>query len=105
MYGKSLATVCDVSYECRNRCTADRKDLDGGSVRWSHEHTQFLMDTFNMKTLWDDHGVVGDILISPFLFYRIILVLIALTAIYGVLSTSGNSKTAIVIPAKFQEVK
>ena len=57
-----------VSYKCRNRCTADRKNLDGGGVRRSHEHTQLLMDTFNVKTLWDDHGVVADILLSLFYF-------------------------------------
>ena len=53
-----------VSYEHKNRCTADRKNLDGGGVRRSHEHTQLLMDAFNVKTLWDDHGVVADILVS-----------------------------------------
>ena len=62
-----------MSYECKNRCTADRKNLDGGGVRRSHEHTQLLMDTFSVKTLWDDHGVVPDILVSShfFLFYGI----------------------------------
>ena len=50
----------------QNRCTADRKNLDGGGVRRSHEHTQLLMDTFNVKTLWDNHGVVADILVSHF---------------------------------------
>ena len=63
----------DVSHECRNRCTADRRNLDGGGVRRSHEHTQLLMDTFSVKELWDDHGIVADILVSRFLFYGIIL--------------------------------
>jgi hypothetical protein len=55
-----------LSYECMNRCTADRKNLDGGGVRRSHEHTQLLMDTFSVKTLWDNHGIVADILVSHF---------------------------------------
>ena len=63
----------DVSNECRDRCTANRRNLDGGGVQRSHEHTQLLMDTFGEKALWDDHGIVADILVSQILFYRIIL--------------------------------
>jgi hypothetical protein len=81
----------DVSYKCRIRCTADRKNLDGGGVRRSHEHTRLLMDTFSAKTLWDDHGVVADILVSFFCRLIILLVLIALIAIYSILSTSRYS--------------
>ena len=33
VYGKSLVSASCVSYKCRNRCTADQKDLDGGGVR------------------------------------------------------------------------
>ena len=69
MHGKSLINAFYyVSYEYKNRCTADRKNLDGGGVRRSHEHTKLLMDTFNVKTLWDDHGVVADILVSHFYY-------------------------------------
>ena len=42
-------------------------------MRRSHEHTQLLMDTFDAKTLWDNHGIVADILVSHFLFYRLII--------------------------------
>ena len=66
MYGKSLFSASNVSYKRRNRCTADRKNLDGGGVRRSHEHTQLLMDTFGAKALWDDHGIIADILVSHF---------------------------------------
>ena len=53
------------------------------------------MDVFNAKTLWDDHGVVADILVSHFLFSRlqVLLVLIALIAIYSILSTSRYTRT------------
>ena len=66
MYGKSIVTVVlmyDVSYKFKNRCTADWKNFDGSGVQQSHEHTQLLMETFGEKMLWDDHGVVADILI------------------------------------------
>ena len=66
VYGKSLVSASRVSYKCRNRCTADWKDLDGGGVQRSHEHTRLLMDTFGAKALWDDHGIVADILVSHF---------------------------------------
>jgi len=55
-----------VSHKRINRCTANRKNLDGGGVRRSHEHTRLLMEAFDEKTLWDDHGVVADILVSHF---------------------------------------
>jgi hypothetical protein len=42
------------------------KNLDGGGVRQSHEHTQLLMEAIDEKTLWDDHGVIADILVSHF---------------------------------------
>ena len=67
MYGEFLITmtVCImISYECRNRCTADRRNLDGGGVRRCHEHTQLLMDAFSVTTLWNDHGIVADILVG-----------------------------------------
>jgi hypothetical protein len=50
------------------------------------------MDTFGVKALWDDYGVIADILVSHFLFYSIILVLITLAAIYSILSTCGYSR-------------
>ena len=62
VYGKPFTSTSDrhnvLSYECMNRCTADRKNLAGGGVRQSHEHTQLLMDTFSVKTLWDNQRTV-----------------------------------------------
>ena len=46
------------------RCTADQKDLDGEAGLQSHEHTQLLMETLDCKTLWDEYGIVGDVLVS-----------------------------------------
>ena len=52
------------------------------------------MDAFSVTTLWNDHGIVADILVGQFLLYGIILVLIiALAAIYSILSTCGYSRT------------
>jgi hypothetical protein len=36
-------------------------DLDRPSVDRSHEHTDALMEGFTLKELWDDFGIVGDL--------------------------------------------
>ena len=41
----------------------------------SHEHTHLLMETFGVKTLWDDHGVVADILVNIFNIYFFLVVI------------------------------
>lgn len=51
-------------YCCTLRCTALQTDLDGGGVRRSHEHTDQLLQVFDLKTLWDDYGIVGDLIVS-----------------------------------------
>ncbi|KAF8871136.1 hypothetical protein CPB84DRAFT_1754164 [Gymnopilus junonius] len=55
------------------KCTAlpDKLDDPGGSRR-SHEHTDTLLDGCTLKELWDDYGIVGDLLV-PFtkLFLRV----------------------------------
>jgi hypothetical protein len=48
----------------RNRCTARPEDLDGEGGRRSHEHTDALLDLLDLKMLWDDYGIVGDIIVS-----------------------------------------
>ena len=50
------------------------------------------MDAFGVKTLWDDHGVVSDILVSPFILQNK-LVLIVLAAVYSILSMCRYSRT------------
>ncbi|KAF8193121.1 hypothetical protein K438DRAFT_1934856 [Mycena galopus ATCC 62051] len=43
-------------------CTASNKDLDGHGGRRSQEHTEALFEAFSHKTLWDDCGVIPDVL-------------------------------------------
>lgn len=45
------------------RCTAPFNDLDSGCGRRSHELTRTLLDAFDLKTLWEDYGVIGDIVV------------------------------------------
>jgi hypothetical protein len=46
-----------------SRCTAKRTDLDGGGGRRSREHTELLVNEFELGTLWDEYGLVGDIIV------------------------------------------
>ncbi|KAJ6522687.1 hypothetical protein B0H10DRAFT_2249900, partial [Mycena sp. CBHHK59/15] len=51
-------------------CTASNKDLDGPSGRRSQSHTEALFDAFDHKTLWDDYGVIPDVLPFTWTFPR-----------------------------------
>lgn len=47
------------------RCTAPNFDLDAeGPVRRSHEHTDLLVEELELGVLWDEYGLVGDIVVS-----------------------------------------
>lgn len=45
------------------RCTARKDDLDGGGGHRSREHTELLVSEFELGTLWDEYGLVGDIIV------------------------------------------
>ena len=47
-----------------SRCDARRDDLDGEGDRRSHALTDILLDGLDLKALWDDYGIVGDLLVS-----------------------------------------
>ncbi|KAI0701751.1 hypothetical protein C8Q76DRAFT_802706 [Earliella scabrosa] len=44
------------------KCDASRVNLDGDADRRSHEVTEHLLDSMGLKDLWDDYGIVGDLL-------------------------------------------
>ena len=51
-----------LTYPCR--CDAHRDDLDGDSDRRTHAVTDYLLDALDLKHLWDEYGIVGDLLVS-----------------------------------------
>ena len=46
------------------RCTAPARDLDSGQyVRRSQAHTELLVEEFELGMLWDEYGLVGDVVV------------------------------------------
>ena len=40
------------------------EDLDGEGGRRSREHTELLVNELELGVLWDEYGLVGDIVVS-----------------------------------------
>ncbi|THH20301.1 hypothetical protein EUX98_g8604 [Antrodiella citrinella] len=61
-YPEQVLASCIVSGWCP-LCPTDRTRLDepGINSRRSREHTELLVQAFDLTTLWDEYGVVGDI--------------------------------------------
>jgi len=50
-----------------HRCTAPACDLDcGESTRRSREHTELLVEELELGVLWDEYGLVGDVVVWLF---------------------------------------
>jgi hypothetical protein len=46
------------------RCTAPSRNLDGDATRRCQAHTELLVQEFELGTLWDEYGLVGDIVVG-----------------------------------------
>ncbi|KAJ7683440.1 hypothetical protein B0H17DRAFT_1160912 [Mycena rosella] len=64
-YPEQVLLACIVQGWCA-RCDASNKDLDGEGGRRSHDHTDALFEAFDHKTMWDDYGVIPDVI--PFTY-------------------------------------
>ncbi|KAJ7911399.1 hypothetical protein B0H13DRAFT_1614643, partial [Mycena leptocephala] len=60
-YPEQALLTCIVQGWCP-RCLSPADDLDRVSRRRSHEHTDTLLDACTLKELWDDFGIVGDLI-------------------------------------------
>ncbi|KAJ7312726.1 hypothetical protein DFH08DRAFT_791300 [Mycena albidolilacea] len=60
-YPEQVLLACVVQGWCA-RCTASNKDLDGHGGRRSQQQTEALFEAFSHKTLWDDYGIIPDVL-------------------------------------------
>ncbi|KAJ7844797.1 hypothetical protein B0H13DRAFT_2255634 [Mycena leptocephala] len=60
-YPEQVLLTCIVQGWCP-RCLSPADDLDRPSGRRSHEHTDALLEACTLKELWDDFGIVGDLI-------------------------------------------
>ncbi|KAJ7027114.1 hypothetical protein C8F04DRAFT_1288082 [Mycena alexandri] len=68
-YPEQVLLACTVQGWCA-RCTASNKNLDGERGRRSQAHTARLFEAFDHKALWDDYGVIPDVLPFTWTFPR-----------------------------------
>ncbi|KAH8980735.1 hypothetical protein EDB86DRAFT_2749126, partial [Lactarius hatsudake] len=62
-YPEQALLACTVQGWCP-RCTSPADDLDAtGHSRHSQAHTELLVKGFELGTLWDEYGLVGDIVL------------------------------------------
>ncbi|KAH9960987.1 hypothetical protein BJV74DRAFT_871953 [Russula compacta] len=60
-YPEQALLACIVQGWCP-KCTAPANNLDAESGRRSHAHTDALLEQYSLKILWDDYGIVGNII-------------------------------------------
>ncbi|KAJ7913804.1 hypothetical protein B0H13DRAFT_2465417 [Mycena leptocephala] len=60
-YPEQVLLACVVQGWCA-RCTAARDNLDGPSGRRTQLHTETLFDVLDHGTMWDQYGVIPDVL-------------------------------------------
>ena len=48
----------------RHRCTAPHDDLDWRGSLWGHVLTNQLVQILDIRMLWEDYGIVGNVVIS-----------------------------------------
>ncbi|TBU21633.1 hypothetical protein BD311DRAFT_782809 [Dichomitus squalens] len=60
-YPEQALLACIVQGWCP-KCDAHRDHLDGEGVQRSHSVTDPLLDALSLRALWDDYGIVGDLL-------------------------------------------
>ncbi|KAI6018216.1 hypothetical protein BKA83DRAFT_4058444 [Pisolithus microcarpus] len=60
-YEEQALLACIVRNWCA-RCLATRGNLDGDALNRSREHADTLIAEFDLLDLWDEYGIVGDII-------------------------------------------
>jgi hypothetical protein len=57
------------TYSTVGRCTAPADNLDAESGRRSHIHTDALIEQYSHRMLWEDYGIVGEVIVSHILLF------------------------------------
>ncbi|KAI6000310.1 hypothetical protein F5J12DRAFT_906624 [Pisolithus orientalis] len=58
-YEEQVLLACIVRGWCA-KCLAMRQELNTDALYWSRKHAEALIEEFDLKTLWDAYGIVGD---------------------------------------------
>ncbi|KAG1830283.1 hypothetical protein F4604DRAFT_1887434 [Suillus subluteus] len=64
-YEEQLVLSCVVKHWCP-KCIAVHTDLDSGGIYRRREHTDFLIDELHTDILWDEYGLIGDLILLSF---------------------------------------
>ncbi|KAG2095408.1 hypothetical protein BD769DRAFT_1631555 [Suillus cothurnatus] len=59
-YKEQVVLACMVKDWC-GRCLAFPSSLDEGGISWSREHTDALVDSVDFGILWDEYGIIGEL--------------------------------------------
>lgn len=52
------------------RCTSPANNLDSGHhVHHSQAHTELLVEEFELGMLWDEYGLVGDVIVCILIYF------------------------------------
>lgn len=62
-----ICPLCLTTYEF-HRCTWSWRDPDKPSRRRCREHTEALVEALELGLLWDEYGLVGDVMVNLFSF-------------------------------------
>ncbi|KAH9851016.1 hypothetical protein C2E23DRAFT_733502 [Lenzites betulinus] len=69
-YPEQVLLACIVQGWC-TKCTSHRTELDhGNGPRRCHEHTQALLQALDLKVLWEEYGILGDLVPFTTVFPR-----------------------------------
>lgn len=55
---------CSINRLLAFRCMARNKDLDADALYRCQEHTSVLVEDIDLGVLWDEYGIVGDLVVS-----------------------------------------
>ena len=56
-----------------SRCTAPADDLDGGRYPpRSKEHTELILAEFELGELWNEYGLVGDVVVTIYSLFLLL---------------------------------
>ncbi|KAG1846644.1 hypothetical protein F4604DRAFT_1884139 [Suillus subluteus] len=62
-YKEQLVLSCVVKHWCP-KCIEVHTNLDGGGMYHCHEHSDFLIKELHRNILWDEYGLIGDLIMT-----------------------------------------